>query len=512
MTIAELLKGLVIKRVRGPLGKEINGIAYDSRLIKDGYIFVAIKGFTVDGHTYVKDAIDRGAVGVVLEEKTDLSRTQKSHGRHSGIPHVVYHESVVRGLHNSTTFIEVDDSREALAFLSTAFYKEPAKKISLIGITGTNGKTTTSYITKSILDAWGKKVGLLGTINYIVGNRILTAPQTTPESLDLQGYLSEMVDSEVDYAVIEVSSHALALKKVEGCLFKLAMFTNFSQDHMDFHGTMEEYFAVKARLFNYLQKDGYAVLNWDDPKVRGLAEKLNCNLITCGFEKGAMLRAENIKEHGLRDGLSFEIQAPDGRFTVNSALVGRSNIYNILMSVATAYAFGIDREVIVEGIKKVQPIEGRFEKIDEGQDFTCIVDYAHTEDALRKLIEETRPLTKEKLITVFGCGGDRDRTKRPKMGAAATELSDFVFLTSDNPRTEEPMQIIEEIIKGIRKDHYAVQPDRTAAIKEAVSMARAGDTLLIVGKGHENYQEIKGVRRHFSDKEVLKEEIRKRII
>jgi UDP-N-acetylmuramoyl-L-alanyl-D-glutamate--2,6-diaminopimelate ligase len=271
---------------------------------------------------------------------------------------------------------------------------------------------------------------------------------------------------------------------------------------------MEEYFAVKARLFNYLQKDGYAVLNWDDTKVRGLAEKLNCNLITCGFEKGAMLRAENIKEHGLRDGLSFEIQAPNGRFTVNSALVGRSNIYNILMSVAAAYAFGIDREVIIEGIKKVQPIEGRFEKIEEGQDFTCIVDYAHTEDALRKLIEETRPLTKEKLITVFGCGGDRDRTKRPKMGAVATELSDFVFLTSDNPRTEEPMQIIEEIIKGIRKDNYAVQPDRTAAIKEAVSMARAGDTLLIVGKGHENYQEIKGVRHHFSDKEVLKDAIK----
>ncbi len=530
MTIAELLRGLKVKRVSGPLEKEIKGIAYDSRLVKNGYLFVAIKGFSVDGHAYIKDAISRGCVGVVGEKISDLPRTKKSHGR----------ESVVWGLQNKTAFIEVDSSRKALAFLSAAFYEEPSKKLSVIGITGTNGKTTTSYITRNILETWGKKVGLLGTINYIIDEKVLTPSHTTPESLDLQGYLGEMVDKRVEYAVLEVSSHALALQRVENCSFKIAVFTNFSQDHLDFHGTMEEYFNTKSRLFSYLGKDGYAVLNWDDPMVRSLTEKLNCNLITCGLEKGAMLRAGNITEHpeklsngagraqntgnpptppllkgskgGLEGGLSFEIQTPEGKFAVNSEFIGRNNVYNILMSVGVAYALGVNRDAIVEGVGKAKPVEGRFEKIDEGQEFLCIVDYAHTEDALKNLIREAGLMTKGRVITVFGCGGDRDRTKRPKMGAVAAELSDFVIITSDNPRTEEPMEIIKEISKGIRKNNYMVQPDRARAIKEAVTMAKRGETLLIAGKGHENYQEIKGVKYPFSDKEMLKEEIKKRLV
>ncbi len=485
MTIAELLRGLKVIRVKGSLERKIKGIAYDSRHVKDGYLFVAVKGFSVDGHAYINDAINRGCVGVVVEKTLDLQ--------------------------NKTAFIEVDDSRKTLAFLSSAFYKEPSKKLSLIGITGTNGKTTTSYITRDILETWGRKVGLLGTINYVTGKKVLKATRTTPESLDLQRYLREMVDNEVEYAVLEVSSHALALQRVESCSFKVAVFTNFSRDHLDFHGSMQEYFKAKSTLFNYLGKDDYAVLNWDVPLIRSLKERLNCNLITCGLGKGSMLKGEDIEQNGTHGGLSFKIQTPEGRVKADSVFIGGNNVYNILMSVGVSYALGISKETIAEGIRKAKPVEGRFEKIEEGQKFLCIVDYAHTEEALRNLIREARLLTKGKIITVFGCGGDRDRGKRPEMGAAASELSDFVIITSDNPRTEESMEIIQEIIEGVFKDNYMAEPDRAKAIKEGVSMAKSGDTLLIAGKGHENYQEIKGVRYPFSDKEVLKEEIKKRL-
>ncbi|MEK7698048.1 MAG: UDP-N-acetylmuramoyl-L-alanyl-D-glutamate--2,6-diaminopimelate ligase, partial [Nitrospirota bacterium] len=478
MTIAEILRGLNVKRITGPLEKEIEGIAYDSRVVKKGFLFVAIKGLSVDGHAFIKDVISKGAVGVVTEKAVDVQ--------------------------NEITVIEVDDSRDALALMSAAFYRDPSKKLSLIGITGTNGKTTTSYITKNILEVWGKKVGLLGTVQYIVANKILPASHTTPESLDLQGYLREMVDNNIEYGVIEVSSHALALKRVKGCSFRVAVFTNFSQDHLDFHGTMEDYFAAKTMLFDYLGKDDYAVLNWDDPMVRSLGEKLNCHCITCGLERGAMLRAKNITDNRLQTadnrlqwGLSFDIQMPDDRFTLKSGLIGRNNVYNILMSAGVAYALGVSREAIIEGIRTVKPVEGRLEKIDAGQNFLCIVDYAHTEDALKKLIEEARLITGGKIITVFGCGGDRDRTKRPKMGAVASDLSDFVVITSDNPRIEEPSEIIKDIIKGIKKDNYMIEPDRAKAIEKAVSIAKTGDTLLIAGKGHENYQEIKGIRYPF---------------
>ena len=481
MTIAEILRGLNVKRITGPPEKEIEGIAYDSRLVKKGFLFVAIKGLSVDGRAFIKDVISKGAVGVVTEKAVDVE--------------------------DEITVIEVDDSRDALALMSAAFYRDPSKKLSLIGITGTNGKTTTSYITKNILEVWGKKVGLLGTVQYIVANKILPASHTTPESLDLQGYLREMVDNNIEYGVIEVSSHALALKRVKGCSFRVAVFTNFSQDHLDFHGTMEDYFAAKAMLFDYLGKDDYAVLNWDDPMVRSLAEKLNCHCITCGLERGAMLRAEEIAEDKAQWRLSFTVQSPQDKFAVKSGLIGRNNVYNILMSAGVAYALGVSREAIIEGIRTVKPVEGRLEKIDEGQNFLCIVDYAHTEDALKKLIEEARLITSGKIITVFGCGGERDRTKRPKMGAVASDLSDFVVITSDNSRIEEPSEIIKDIIKGIKKDNYMIEPDRAKAIEKAVYAARAGDVLLIAGKGHENYQEIKGIRYPFSDKEVFKKTI-----
>jgi UDP-N-acetylmuramoyl-L-alanyl-D-glutamate--2,6-diaminopimelate ligase len=496
MTILKLLEGLKIKWKGGPLDAEIKGIAYDSRLVEKDFLFVAVKGFSVDGHDYIKNAISRGAAAIVVEHAVEITNAGQLAG---------------------TAFIEVPDSREALAFISAAFYEHPCKSLSLTGITGTNGKTSTSFITKNIIDAGGKNSGLLGTICYMTGDRTTTAINTTPESLDLQIYLSEMVDNKMEYAVLEVSSHALALKRVEGCSFKVVAFTNFSQDHLDFHGTMDEYFKAKSRIFTYLDAGGTAVLNYDDPMIRPLARNLNCNVITCGTEEGAMIRAENIREyktqdikfkHNLPYNITFTVQTPKGKFTVNSGLIGMFNVYNILVSIGIAYALGISEDVIQKGIREARPVEGRFENIDEGQNFLCIVDYAHTEDALKKVIQEARAITKERVITVFGCGGDRDRTKRPLMGAAASEQSDFVVVTSDNPRSEDPMLIIKDIVQGMKKNNYTPVSEREEAIKEAVLMAREGDTLLVAGKGHEDYQEIKGIRNHFSDKEVLRKAIR----
>jgi len=506
MNLQSLLKGIGIKNTTGPLSSDIKGIAYDSRLVEPGFLFVAVKGFKFDGHNFINDAIDRGSVAIVTEyavEKTgaiDLA----AQGR--------------------TAFIEVSDSREALALISAAYYGHPSSRLSLIGITGTNGKTTTSFITKSIIDAGGNSTGLLGTICYMTGKKPLTSVNTTPESLDLQRYLNEMANNNIKYSVVEVSSHAMTLKRIEGCFFNVAAFTNFTQDHLDFHQSMDEYFLAKSRMFSYLKDGGTAVLNVDDPALKKLSTTLNCNVITCGIEQDAVIRAENIEglraqnlptgqagtehrtqttEFTTRNGISFDVQTPGSRFRVQSRLIGRMNVYNILLSIGIAHALGISEEVIQKGISEAVPVEGRFETIDEGQDFRCIVDYAHTDDALKKTIEEARLITEGKIITVFGCGGDRDSSKRHLMGIAADTLSDHVVVTSDNPRSEDPDEIIKDIVRGISSNDYSILPDREEAIRNAVLMADIGDTVLVAGKGHEDYQEIKGVRHHFSDREVL---------
>ena len=499
MTVLKLLENVKVKCRNGVPDVEIRGIAYDSGKVEKDFLFVAVKGFSADGHDYIEDAVNRGAAAIIAEHAVEITGAGKS------------------AVRKRAALIEVPDTREALALISAVFYGHPSRSLSLIGITGTNGKTTTSFITKNIIDAGGNKCGLLGTIRYMMGDRTMAAFNTTPESLDLQGYLSEMVYNKMQYAVLEVSSHALALKRVEGCFFKVAAFTNFSQDHLDFHGAMDEYFSAKCKLFSCLDAGGSAVLNIDDPMIGPLAKKLDCNVITCGINKGAMIKAENISESRTRNpergtavpyGVSFDIRTPGGGFSVSSGLVGRFNVYNILMSVGIAYALGIGEDVIQQGVRNTMPVEGRFETIDEGRDFLCIVDYAHTEDALRKLIEEARFISKGRVITVFGCGGDRDRTKRPLMGAAASELSDFVIVTSDNPRSEDPLLIMKEIVPGMKKKNYTLAPDREEAIMEAVSMAEEGDVVLVAGKGHEDYQEIKGVRRPFSDREILKKAIK----
>ncbi len=485
MKIDELIRDIRVKNIYGTTEGDVKGIAYDSRLIKEGYLFVAIKGEHTDGHRYITDAIKKGA-SVIIGEDVSYFR-------------------------NAATFIEVADSREAIAIASRNFYGNPSGRISLIGITGTNGKTTTSFLIKNILETWGKAVGLLGTIHYIIGQKSFDAPHTTPESLDLQAYLNDMVTEGAGYAVLEVSSHALYLKRVEGCRFEVAVFTNLTRDHLDFHGTMERYFGAKKLLFNrYLKDNGVSVINVDDPSGRILSEGIRGNVISYGLSsKDAMVTATDIEKS--MDGLRFKVKTDMNEFMITSSLVGMFNVYNILCSVSAAIALGVDSETIKKGVVDFNPPPGRFERITLGQDFMVVIDYAHSEDALERLITTARELTKNRVITLFGCGGDRDRGKRPRMGHTATDISDFVIITSDNPRGENSLSIIKEIQEGITKENYYIIPDRTEAIRKAIEIANTGDIVLIAGKGHEEYQEIDGVRYPFKDRSVVEDAIKERL-
>lgn len=474
---------------------KINGISYDSRTVKKGYIFVAIKGEKTDGHLYIDDAIRRGAVVIVAENRLPYTGDK-------AYP-VVY----------------VKNSRDALARISSNFYGHPSKELFLIGVTGTNGKTTTTYLLKSILDMAGIKTGLIGTINYIIGDEIIESAHTTPESPDLQFMLRKMIDSSLSHVVMEVSSHALQLRRVEYTLFKRAIFTNLTRDHLDFHKNMSMYFRAKKRLFNtLLSPDGLSIINIDDEYGRKLFSALNKG-ITYGIMSGEC-RALNI-ENSIK-GLVFDLSYRNFKFRIHSSLVGLVNVYNILAAALTSLSMDISPEVIQEGIRNLDSVKGRFQIVDEGQDFFCVVDYAHTDDALKRLILTGREILhmsngrsgrndRARIITIFGCGGDRDRSKRPLMGEIATKLSDYVIITNDNPRSEDPLKIINDILSGITGDNYKVIPDRKEAIRFAVEMAQSGDMVIVAGKGHEEYQEINGKRYHFSDEEYLRRYIRERL-
>ena len=395
----------------------------------------------------------------------------------------------------------------------------------MIGITGTNGKTTTSYILKSILEVHGQTTGLIGTIHYIIKEKLYSALHTTPESPEFQSLLHTMLASGCAVVVSEVSSHALAQYRVDGAVFHTAIFTNLTRDHLDFHRTMEEYYRTKQRLFSeLLARDGTAVINIDDQYGRRLASRLQSDgcrrCITFGIASEADIAAREI--NNTFDGLRFVLSYGGQRYDVLSPLVGVPNVYNIMSAAGAALSLGVPWEVILRGVEKARTVSGRFEKVYAGQSFLCIVDYAHTEDALERLISTAREIltqnkerrTKNKerrIITVFGCGGDRDRGKRPVMGAIATRLSDVVIITSDNPRSEDPAAIIREIEEGAEKKDYFIEPDRKEAIRKAVNMADDGDIVLVAGKGHETYQEIRGARHDFDDREVLEEMIRDRL-
>lgn len=493
---------------------EVTGIAYDSRKVSKGDLFVAIRGENFDGHDFINNAIRKGA-GVIVHEKMINCEQAET-------------DSVAAPI-----FIRVEDSRDALACISNNFYERPSWDISVIGVTGTNGKTTTTYLVKSILEAWKRDVGLIGTLGYLLKGNEYAALHTTPESPEFQGLLREMASSGCNYVVTEVSSHALSQKRVDYTLFDIGVFTNLTRDHLDYHKTMEEYFGAKKRLFtDLLSEDATAVINMDDEWGRRLASELNKRpandvdaVITYGIEKEADVVAVDIESSF--SGVSFALQHKNKSFRIDSPLIGSTNVYNILAAVSVAIALDIPDETIMEGIRDIKPIKGRLEKVDYGQDFLCIIDYAHTPDALERLLVMARELMSRvssqqaslagkeaqppSIITVFGCGGNRDKGKRPIMGGIATRFSDYAIITSDNPRKENPIEIIKEIEAGVSGDNYEVIPDRREAINAAVARARAGDIVIIAGKGHEGYQEIGDARLGFSDKEAGRDAIKCRL-
>jgi UDP-N-acetylmuramoyl-L-alanyl-D-glutamate--2,6-diaminopimelate ligase len=485
MTFQQLLDGAEVLVQSGDPG--VSSVEYDSRRVKSGCAFVAMRGESSDGNRFIDQAIQAGAVAVVTDSAEEKQR-----------PNVGW--------------AVVANGRRALARVSANFYKKPAERIAITGITGTNGKSTTAFLEESILMAAGRKSALVGTIEYHVAGKILPAPHTTPEALELNRIFSEALGHGATDAVMEVSSHALAQERVYGVPFDAAVFTNLTRDHLDYHKTMEEYFAAKRVLFAGCGTDAprAVVTNIDDEYGAKLAEfsrKRSSVVLKYGWERGD-LHAQKVEI--TTRGTRFDLVTPEGKVAVFSALIGRVNVYNILAAAGAAYARGCKTEAIAAGIDKLACVPGRFERVDCGQPFTVVVDYAHTDDALRNLTALARELvsrTKGRVVTVFGCGGDRDRKKRPLMGEAAGRGSDFVVLTSDNPRSEDPIAIINDAVVGLQKSgvKYSVEADRRKAIILAIGEARPGDIVLLAGKGHEKVQVTREGAAPFDDLEVARE-------
>jgi len=469
--------------------REVTAIAYDSRRVERGNVFVALKGLQADGTAFARHAIERGAVAIVSEKPAPGDVT--------------------------VAWVTVGDARLALAVLAAAYYRNPAAEMQVVGITGTNGKTTTSYLVASIFEAAGIRCGLLGTVGYRIGQLTREAARTTPEAPEVQALLREMADSGCGACAMEVSSHALAQRRVDDLPFAAGIFTNLTRDHLDFHADMETYFQAKRRLFEMLPPGAPSLINLDDPRGQALVE-LGKRPVTFAISRSADISPGPLS-YSL-EGLSFDIRTPRGTLHITSALVGRPNVYNILAAVSAATALGLSFDAIERGVRSLEGVPGRFQVVSSAKDeVTVVVDYAHTDDALRNLLETARPLARGRLITVFGCGGDRDRTKRPLMGAVAGRLSDLILITSDNPRSEDPQRIIDEIRRGITPDtvrdssqRCLTNLDRRAAISKAVELARPGDLVLIAGKGHEKYQVIGNQTLPFDDVAVAREALARR--
>ncbi len=489
--LARLLRGvdsLDQKAVQAHGDLVILEIAYDSRKVKPETLFVAIRGEKTDGNLFVSDAIARGAAAILSEE----IRPQE-------VP-------------AEFPWIQVPNARKGLALAAANYFGRPADILKLIGVTGTNGKTTTSYLVDSILRAAGCESGLLGTIAYRLVRETRSATHTTPESLDLQSFLADVVRAGGTHAVLEASSHALSMERLWGCRFAVAIFTNLTRDHLDYHKTFEDYFAAKRRLFEGMGAAAPAtiVINRDDACGKQLSG-LGTRTLTYGLEPGADITARK-PAHSI-SGIEFTAETPAGKIDVHSHLVGRINVYNILAAIGAGVALDLSREVIAAGIGQLSSVPGRFERIDLGQPFRVVVDYAHTDDALRNLLlsaKEFNPLGR--IITLFGCGGDRDRAKRPLMGEAAGRGSDIVVLTSDNPRSEDPLLIINDAIVGVQRTNakVLVEPDRERAIEIALDQARPGDLVLLAGKGHETSQVLRDRAIDFDDREMARRMLRQR--
>jgi UDP-N-acetylmuramoyl-L-alanyl-D-glutamate--2,6-diaminopimelate ligase len=465
----------------GSLDTEITGLAYDSRKVGAGIAFVALRGATADGHDFIPKAIALGAAAIISEQAPPADVT---------IP-----------------WVHVRFSRTALAQAAAALFDFPAKKLAIAGVTGTNGKTTTAFLIHHLLEMAQQRCGLLGTIFYDLGGVKVPATHTTPESLDLQSLLSQMLDNGCRACAMEVSSHAIAQDRVYGLPFAAGIFTNLTQDHLDFHKTMENYFDAKTELFQSIadQPKGQMIINSDDAWGRKLITKFEHTgrVTKFGFGVGADLRAVNVRSDAT--GSSFELEVKDRSFLVRSPLIGDFNVYNVLGAIAAAHAMGLNLRESVTNMQKAPQVPGRLERVVESSRFQVFVDYAHTPDALDNVLRTLRALRPRRIITVFGCGGDRDRAKRAKMAAAAEAGSDICVLTSDNPRSEEPAQIMADASEGFtRMGQHALIEDRKEAIHAALAGALAGDVVLIAGKGHEDYQEIKGKRYPFDDRQVVR--------
>jgi len=481
MKLNELLRGLDVLDSGLEAGGEVTSLAYDSRQVQRGSLFFAIQGEKADGHAFIPQALDRGAIAVVSERQAPKDPASR--------------------------WVRVPRIRRALSTAGRLFFGQPDLSLKLVGITGTNGKTTTAFLVDSVLRAAGITTGLFGTIEYRVAGRALPALNTTPESLDLWSYLAQTVQAGGTGAVMEVSSHALAQERVWGLPYFVAVFTNLTRDHLDYHKDFEHYFAAKRRLFEGLgtPPPAWAVINLDDPWGKKLLDLPGSQRLTYGMNSNAQVKVKHLDSR--HNGLEGTIVTPAGRLELVSSLVGRANLANILAAAAASVAYGIPLEKIEEGIENLKAVPGRFERIDEGQSFLVVVDYAHTDDALRNVLSTARELTRNRLIVVFGCGGERDRAKRPLMGEAAGSLSDLAVLTSDNPRSEDPLLIMNDALVGLQKagKPYWAEVDRGKAIRKAIEEAREGDVVVLAGKGHETYQILKDGVVPFDDREVARE-------
>lgn len=483
MKLETLIKSLREGKVEGGIAKNISSIAYDSRKVEPNGLFVAIKGMKTDGHAYLESAAAKGAAAVVVEDEY---------------------------VNEMVTVIRVPDTRQALAKLSACFYDYPAQKLDIIGVTGTNGKTTTTHMIAEVLKSHGQKTGIMGTLYIKIGDKTYPTHITTPESLEIQKHLAMMVDEGVKTVVMEVSSHGLYFDRVYGITFLGGIFTNITRDHLDFHNDMESYFQEKLKLFKRLKSEeegGFALLNSDDVKTPQIVEALQVPYMSYGIYRLPHIRAKNIKTH--ITGTTFIAESDRWDVPVKMNMTGMFNVYNALAAVGTGLFLNITPAAITKGLENLKGVPGRFETINEGQDFGIVVDYAHTPDGIKNVLQSARVLTNNRLIIVFGCGGDRDRTKRPIMGKYASELADMVIVTSDNPRTEDPMAIIADILPGIEEGNAKniVEADRKTAIYTAINAAQKGDIVVIAGKGHETYQIFKDKTITFNDLETAREAV-----
>ena len=484
MKLNKLLLGLDNLKAKGSLDVEIKGIESNSKNVKDGYMFIAIKGFSVDGHDYINNAIEAGAKTIMVQEGCDLKKIK---------------------LPADVTLIMAKDTRQALAICSCNFYDNPSRKFKLIGVTGTKGKTTTTFMIKEILEKAGHKVGLIGTIaTYINGKMISESSRTTPESIELQKIFAQMVDAGVEYVVMEVSSQSLKLHRVDGCDFNIVVFTNFSEDHISEkeHPDMKDYFESKLKLFKMCDN---GIINVDDLQVSKIPKLFpESNIMTYGIDNYCQVLAKDITI--TNSYVDFRVKVSDRNERVKVDIPGRFSVYNALAAICVAKKIGVPSDKVIEALAEIK-VPGRSEMIPNKKEVPIMIDYAHSPESLQNILSAVKSYTKGKVITVFGCGGDRDKGKRPIMGEVSGKIADFTFITTDNPRTEEPEEIVKEIEEGIKKTKgkYKVVVDRKEAIKEAINMANKQDIIVLAGKGHEPYQEINGKTYPFDERIIVKE-------